>query len=131
MVDGLYSYTEVTNDIRVTVQPMFLDSQSDALTRKFVFVYFITITNEGADLVQLMRRHWIISHGGSKIEEVEGEGVVGKQPAIAPGTSHTYNSFCILETLEGSMEGTYLMRRKDGSTFDIVIPRFTLRALAN
>ena len=131
MVEGLFSYTAVTNDVRVTVQPMFLDTQSDVLARKFVFVYFITVKNEGKETVQLLRRHWFISHGGSKIEEVEGEGVVGRQPVIAPGDAHTYNSFCLLETLEGSMEGTYLMRRKDGTTFDITIPRFTLRAMAN
>ncbi len=131
MVEGLYSYTSVTEGIRVTVQPMYLDSQSDVFQRKFVFVYFITITNESKELVQLLRRHWFISHGGGKIEEVDGEGVVGKQPAIAPGESHTYNSFCILETLEGFMEGTYMMRKKDGTTFDVTIPRFTLRAMSS
>jgi len=131
MVEGLYSYTAVTNDIRVTVQPMYLDSQSDVFQRKFVFVYFISIANESKELVQLLRRHWMISHGGGKIEEVDGEGVVGKQPAVAPGQSHTYNSFCILETLEGFMEGTYMMRRRDGTTFDVTIPRFELRAMGN
>ena len=57
--------------------------------------------------------------------------MVGKQPAIAPGDSHTYNSFCILETLQGYMEGTYMMRRKNGEIFDVVIPRFNLRAMGN
>ena len=131
MVEGLYSYTATTQGVRVTVQPMYLDSQSDVFQRKFVFVYFITIRNESHDVVQLLRRHWFISHGGGKIEEVDGEGVVGKQPAIAPGNSHSYNSFCILETLEGFMEGTYMMRRKNGEVFDVTIPRFTLKAMGN
>jgi ApaG protein len=131
MVEGLYSYTALTERVRVTVQPMFLDTQSDVFSRKFVFVYFITIANEGDENIQLLRRHWFISHTGSKVEEVEGEGVVGRTPVIAPGESHSYNSFCILETLEGSMEGTYMMRREDGATFDIVIPRFILRAMGN
>ena len=57
MVEGLYSYTALTEGVRVTVQPMYLDSQSDVFQRKFVFVYFITITNESTELVQLLRRH--------------------------------------------------------------------------
>jgi ApaG protein len=65
------------------------------------------------------------------MEEVEGEGVVGKQPLIKPGASHEYNSYCILETMEGSMEGTYLMERNSGELFRVTIPKFTLRALGN
>ena len=131
MLNALYSYDAVTQNVRVIVRPLYLDGQSDVLSRKFVFAYFITISNEGDDTIQLMRRHWHIAHSSGKIEEVDGEGVVGKQPVIAPGESHDYNSFCILESPEGTMEGTYLMRRKNGSTFEIVIPRFTLRAMNN
>ena len=66
-----------------------------------------------------------------EVKEVEGEGVVGKQPDIPPGEWHEYNSFCVLESFEGSMEGTYLMQRPDGELFYVVIPRFPLRALSN
>lgn len=131
MPPGLPRYSAVTFAIDVTVRPMFLDSQSDALNHKFVFAYFITITNNGTETVQLLRRHWTIVHANGKTEQVDGEGVIGKQPVIGPGHSHEYNSFCILETMEGFMEGTYQMRRKDGSLFEISIPRFTLRAAAN
>ncbi|OGU31530.1 MAG: Co2+/Mg2+ efflux protein ApaG [Ignavibacteria bacterium GWA2_55_11] len=127
----LYSYSAVTSDIRVVVHPLYLDAQSDVLARKFVFAYFITIENLGHDTVQLLRRRWHIAHANGKTEEVDGEGVVGKQPVIPPGRSHEYNSFCILETMEGSMEGSYFMRRKDGATFEVTIPKFTLRAAAN
>ena len=74
------SYAAVTHDIKVTVRPVYLDGQSEALSRKFVFAYFIRIENLGADSVQLLRRHWIIKHSSGKTEEVEGEGVIGKQP---------------------------------------------------
>ena len=124
-------YTATTEDIRVSVRPIYLDGQSDAMQHKFVFAYFIRIDNLSGEKVQLMRRHWHIQHANGKIEEVEGEGVIGKQPLIKPGEHHEYNSFCILETMEGSMEGTYLMMRPNGSTFSIVIPRFVLRAAAN
>ena len=62
---------------------------------------------------------------------MEGEGVVGQQPRILPGKVHEYNSVCILESFEGAMEGTYLMRRESGAEFPITIPKFILRAAAN
>lgn len=125
------AFSEITENIRVTVRPLYLEAESHIMSRKFVFAYFITIDNLGDTTVQLLRRHWFITHDTGKVEEVEGEGVIGKQPFIAPGASHNYNSFCILESMEGFMEGTYTMQRSGGSTFDVVIPRFFLRAMAN
>lgn len=124
-------FSEITENIKVSVRPLYLESESNVLSRKFVFAYFITIENLSSDAVQLLRRHWIITHDTGKVEEVEGEGVIGKQPVILPGRKHDYNSFCILESLEGFMEGTYLMKRSNGETFSIVIPRFILRAMDN
>ena len=124
-------YTATTEKITITVRPVFLDGESDPLDRKFTFAYYITIENHGTENVQLLRRHWFINHGGGRVEEVEGEGVVGQQPVIPAGKSHEYNSYCILETFEGTMEGTYLFQREGGEYFRAVIPRFTLRAYAN
>jgi len=124
-------FSETTEQIRVSVRPLYIESESNVLSRKFVFAYFIKIENLGNDTVQLLRRHWYITHDTGKVEEVEGEGVIGKQPMIKPGESHEYNSFCILESLEGFMEGTYLMKRSNNQTFYIIIPRFILRAMAN
>ncbi len=124
-------FSETTENITVTVRPLYLETESNFLSRKFVFAYFIRIENNGVEPVQLLRRHWIITHDTGKVEEVEGEGVIGKQPVIAPGGFHEYNSFCILESLEGFMEGTYLMKRPSRETFTINIPRFILRAMAN
>lgn len=126
-----HSYIETTAGITIRVTPIYLDGQSDPMARKFVFAYFVRIENTGPDEVQLLRRHWFITDGIGDIKEVEGEGVVGKQPVIASGGAHEYNSFCVLETFEGSMEGTYLMRDGQGTEFRITIPRFPLRARAN
>jgi ApaG protein len=110
---------------------MYLDGQTDIMNGRFVFGYFVRIENEGLQEVQLLRRHWIISDGRGKVQEVEGEGVVGLQPVIESGAFHEYNSFCVLETFEGSMEGSYVMQRPSGERFKVVIPRFNLRAAAN
>ena len=127
----MQAFTATTQDITISVRPVYVDSQSDVMERKFVFAYFVRIENHGRENVQLLRRHWFITHSHERVEEVEGEGVVGKQPVIPPGGAHEYNSFCILETLEGSMEGTYLMQRASGEYFRVVIPRFILRAMVN
>jgi ApaG protein len=127
----MLSYVEITDEILIRVSPMYLDGQSDPMARKFVFAYFVGIENHGAQEVQLLRRHWFIHDGIGEIKEVEGEGVVGKQPVISPGGVHEYNSFCVLETFEGSMVGTYLMQRENGEQFQAFIPRFHLRAAAN
>lgn len=128
---SMTSYSETTENITVTVKPVFLEQESNVFLRKFTFAYFVRIENNGAETVQLLRRHWFITHDTGKVEEVEGEGVIGRQPIIAPGKFHEYNSFCILETFEGFMEGTYTMVRKNGDKFTINIPRFILRAMTN
>lgn len=127
----MQTYTATTENITVTVRPVYLDGQSNHIERKFVFAYFIRIENNGGDPVQLLRRHWFIADGNGDVQEVEGEGVIGQQPVIPPGSAHEYSSFCVLETFEGSMEGTYLMERPGGEQFSATIPRFVLRAAAN
>jgi len=129
--DAMAEYVATTEDVTIRVRPVYLDGQSDPVVRKFVFAYFVRIENHGKESVQILRRHWYINHAGGRVEEVEGEGVVGKQPSVAAGQAHEYNSYCILETFEGTMEGTYLMRRENGEYFRAAIPRFTLRAAAN
>ncbi len=124
-------YVATTEDITVTVRPVYLDGQSDVLNKRFVFGYFVRIENLGSSNVQLLRRHWHIRDSTGRVQEVEGEGVVGKTPTIGPGESHEYNSFCIIETFEGAMEGTYLMEREHGDRFTVSIPKFDLRAAAN
>lgn len=127
----MVTYDATTQAVTVTVQPVYLDAKSDPLVRRFVFAYFVRIENHGDAPVQLLRRWWTITDADGRVQEVEGAGVVGRQPAILPGASHEYHSFCVLPTFEGTMEGTYLMERPDGGRFHATIPRFHLRALAN
>ncbi len=127
----MVSYDATTETVRVTVRPAYLDGQSDVLEQRFAFAYFVRIENEGHDEVQLLRRTWIITDSKGNVQEVEGQGVIGKQPVIAPGEAHEYHSFCVLKTFEGSMHGTYLMQRESGERFRAQIPTFHLRALTN
>ena len=117
-------YEATTQDITVTVRPDFFE-------KRFVFGYFVEIMNHSLVEVQLLRRYWRITEHTGRVQEVEGEGVIGKQPVIAPGDSHKYSSYSVLGSLTGMMEGHYLMQRPDGDRFRVTIPRFDLRAHAN
>lgn len=91
-----------------------------------MFAYTVSISNEAGARVQLRSRHWIITDGHGRIEEVRGRGVVGEQPLLEPGESFQYTSGCVLETPQGTMHGSYRMQREDGSTFEAEISPFVL-----
>lgn len=111
---------------QVEVQTNYISEQSDPAHNRFVFAYTVTISNEGDVPAKLLARHWIITNADGKVEEVEGEGVVGEQPYLNPGEQFQYTSGTILETPVGSMHGTYQMIADDGVEFEAEIPVFTL-----
>ena len=119
-----------TFGIRVTVRPAFLAAQSQPALAQYVFAYFVRLENVGEQSAQLLSRKWLIhdSVGDGEDTEVEGEGVVGELPIIAPGHIHEYQSFCVLKSPSGYMEGQYFFRRADKSRFACDIPRFVLDA---
>ena len=121
-------FYKLTNDIRVTVRPWFLAAQSQPAQGRFVFGYHIRIENVGQGSVQLLTRYWLIKDSNGEETIVEGEGVVGEQPVLAPFRSHEYQSYCVLKSANGSMEGKYSFIRGDGSRFEAEIPRFELDA---
>jgi ApaG protein len=121
-------YYRLSNDMRVSVRPRFAPEHSDEGEPRYVFVYRIRIENIGSRTAQLRWRHWYIHDGIAGDSEVEGEGVVGEQPVLAPGEAHEYESFCVLRGPTGHMEGFYEFRRPDGSEFKATIPRFQLEA---
>jgi ApaG protein len=116
----------VTDGIRVTVASAFRPERSDPAQRRWLFSYTVRIANEGEAPAQLVARHWIITDATGAREEVVGDGVVGRQPRLAPGEEFEYTSYCVLETPHGSMRGSYRMVRGDGSTFEARIAPFAL-----
>jgi ApaG protein len=121
-------YETQTRNIRVAVQPAFLDDQSDPGEQRYLWSYTVTIENKGADTVQLLSRHWHITDGHGQVKEVKGPGVVGAQPVIAPGQKFQYTSGCPLPTASGYMSGTYEMRNSSGEKFEAEIPAFLLES---
>ncbi len=112
--------------VTVTSQTRYVAEQSDENNERFVFAYTITIRNTGELTAKLRSRHWIITDGREKVNEVRGLGVVGEQPVLKPGESFEYTSGTILATPVGVMRGSYQMVTEDGVAFDAQIPAFTL-----
>ncbi|MCE0462271.1 Co2+/Mg2+ efflux protein ApaG [Pseudomonas uvaldensis] len=112
--------------VDVSVTTRFLAEQSQPEHNRFAFAYSITVRNDGSLPARLLSRHWVITDGDGHVEEVRGEGVVGQQPLIGPGKSHSYTSGTVMTTLVGTMQGTYQMLAEDGKRFDAVIKPFRL-----
>ena len=113
-------------DINVQAVTNYINDQSIPEEGRFVFAYTITVTNNGDMPATLLRRRWLITDANCKVQEVHGEGVVGKQPRILPGESFQYTSAAVLETPVGCMQGSYEMIADDGVEFDATIPVFNL-----
>jgi ApaG protein len=123
-MDTMYSHT--SQDIRITVEPYYLDDQSSPSDDHFVWAYHVKIENVGEATVQLINRYWRITDANGQIQEVRGSGVVGEQPVLDPGESFEYTSGTPLGTPSGIMVGTYEMETQNGERFDVEIPAFSL-----
>lgn len=130
MMHALFPHVAETRGVIVRVSVSFLPEQSEPERGRWFWAYHIRLENAGEMAVQLLTRHWIITDGRGARHSVEGEGVVGEQPMIAPGDSFDYVSGCPLSTPTGSMLGSYHMVGADGAGFDVEIPKFALIAPA-
>lgn len=119
-------YTKTTHGIKVTVIPTYLDYQSSPENAHFVWAYTIQIENMGAETVQLISRYWHITDALGRVQEVRGDGVVGKQPTLKPGEAFKYTSGTSLATSSGIMGGRYQLKTSSGEGFEIEIPSFSL-----
>jgi ApaG protein len=123
-------FYRLSNGIRITVRPQYLPDRSRPAVGEFVFAYLVRIENVGSRTVQLLRRRWLIHDSIGEDQVVEGDGVVGQQPVLEKGEVHEYQSFCVLRSQAGFMEGQYFFEAEDGSLFAAEIPRFVLDARA-
>ena len=119
-------FEETTREIRVAVEPSFLDDQSEPDEGRYLWSYRVVIENNGKEAVQLLSRYWRITDARGRTKEVRGSGVVGEQPVIQPGDSFEYTSGTPLATPSGIMVGTYDMETENGERFAVDIPAFSL-----
>jgi ApaG protein len=120
-------YSDTTRSIRVSVRALYLADQSEPDRSHLVWAYRVAIANEGGETVQLLKRTWQITDGLGRTQQVQGEGVVGEQPVLAPGQSFEYTSGTPLGTPSGFMRGAYhMVVTATGEAFDVSIPAFSL-----
>lgn len=119
-------YSATTRDIKITVQPAYLDDQSAPADCHFVWAYHVRIENIGSETVQLISRYWRITDGKGEVHEVRGPGVIGEQPTLEPGDYFEYTSGTPLSTPSGIMNGRYQMENERGEKFEVTIPAFSL-----
>lgn len=127
---SLFPHVAETAGVVVRVAVSYLPEQSEPARGRWFWAYHIRIENDGGQAIQLLTRHWVITDGRGARHAVEGEGVIGEQPLIAPGASYDYVSGCPLATPTGAMQGNYHVVGADGHGFDVTIPRFALLAPA-
>jgi len=120
------AYRAVTRQIEVKVTPRFLPDRSSPENGYFFWAYTINLANLGDETVQLKTRHWRITDGQGRLQEVRGPGVVGEEPVLKPGENFEYTSGVPLPTSSGFMVGSYGMVTEAGESFDIDIPAFSL-----
>ncbi|NOQ81633.1 MAG: Co2+/Mg2+ efflux protein ApaG [Methylophaga sp.] len=116
------------NKIAVDVDAKYLVQESDPEKSRYLFAYTITIKNTGTSAARLLSRYWKVTGGDGHEQEVEGDGVIGLHPYLAPEQEFTYTSAAMLETPVGMMQGHYMMVDDDGERFEVDIPAFTLAA---
>jgi len=119
-------YEAKTRDIVVRVNPTYMAEESDPEDGRWFWAYTVEIENHGRETVQLVSRHWVITDGLNRTEEVRGPGVVGEQPLLKPREAFRYTSGCPLQTSSGAMKGHYQMMTDDGEPFEVAIPEFSL-----
>jgi ApaG protein len=127
---SLFQHTAITDGVFVHVSVTFMPEQSRIEAGKWFWVYHVRIENDRDDTIQLMTRHWRITDARGVVSLVDGEGVVGETPVLAPRETHDYVSGCPLTTPHGSMEGHYTFRDGEGALFEVAIPFFPLAAPA-
>lgn len=121
------TYMAITKGIRVSVEVTYQENYSKPRQNEYVFSYHVRIANEGESAVKLLRRQWNIFDSDGRNIVVNGDGVVGKQPIIAPGQSYEYVSGCQLNSELGRMKGIYVMEKiHNGLLLEIRIPAFEL-----
>ena len=120
------AYEAETQGVIVRVRPAFIEQESSPEDDKFLWAYHVEIENRGGRTLQLMTRHWRITDGDGRLQEVKGDGVVGQQPVLRPGASFEYTSGCPLGTPSGLMQGTYTLHDRAGTSLIVQIPLFPL-----
>lgn len=114
-----------TEGIVVRVAPRFLPDESDPARDRYVWAYTVEVENQRPAPVTLRTRYWELVDTVAGRQTVEGRGVVGQEPTIAPGAAFRYTSAAPLAAPSGMMGGHYMFETQEGE-MRVNIPAFSL-----
>ena len=120
------TYEQTTRGVSISVDPEYLEHQSEPENSQFTWAYHVLIENVGTDTVQILARHWKITNIRGESHEVVGDGLVGQQPILEPGDKFEYTSGTPLSTSSGFMSGSFHVVDDGGDVFDVPVPDFSL-----
>lgn len=119
--------TGLTYGVKISVESIYRKDLSNSENDLYFFNYRIVIENKNDYDIQLKTRYWYIFDSLNPAREVEGEGIVGEQPILAPGRKHVYVSGCDLHSEIGYMTGYYIFEKVGtNETFKVTVPKFDL-----
>ena len=120
------TYHQTSNGVSVSVEVEYIPRDEHDDEGRYVWAYHITMHNQSPMTIQLKTRHWTITDARGRVQHVDGPGVVGETPVLAPDATYDYSSGCPLETSSGAMNGYYMFEREDGLPLKVMIPAFSL-----
>lgn len=122
----VFMYTDETNNIKIEVEPKFLEDESDPSSDCYIWAYQVSISNNRDDSIRLLSRHWTIADKKGMVQEVDGQGVLGEQPWLEPGDTYSYISGAPLSSPSGIMVGSYTFKNSSNEIIEAKIPAFSL-----
>jgi len=90
------------------------------------FVYFITLRNASDRSVRLLARKWVIEHEDGSRVVLEGDGIVGETPRLAPGEAFTYNSYHVTGS-SAVAHGAFHGVDGYGNKIHVILPPFAMK----
>ena len=113
--------------LHVTVDRVLYQPEAETpADRPHCFVYFISIHNDTDSAVTIKGRKWVVTNDRGEITAVEGDGVVGEFPTIAPGAKFSYNSYHLLDASSAVAQGSYIGVDATGRRVLVRIPPFKM-----
>ena len=119
MLEELEQISVIVDDV------LYMPSLDAPPDRPHPFVYFITISNESDETVQILARKWVVTETGGDTTVVEGDGVVGQKPRLKPGERFSYNSYHVVNK-DSRVAGAFFGKTSDDRVVYALVPEFDL-----
>ena len=117
-------------DLKVTIdRVVYMPHLEAPPERPYPFEYHITIHNHSSEIVTIKGRKWVVTDETGGRIVVEGDGVVGKFPCLAPGDKFSYHSYHVIAS-NSVAEGSFIGTSSGGTPVLTRIPKFELRVPA-